>query len=202
MKSSLSIFQSILKMSSSTIVKFLGLCLTMGMEAKKYGGLRIWILLRFLSFGFKCKLSIFNTINYQVPEDKASFLYSGDCYVILYTGEDGKNIVYFWQGNKCSIDEKGASAIHAARIDNEDLGGKAMQVKIDCKYLIWMKFFNHQISSKQNIIFFKFQFSDILCFSDKSCSRQRAKAFHQNVWRKPARAERRKRFWLQKCPSG
>ena len=78
-------------------------------------------------------MSIFNTINYQVPEDKATFLYNGDCYVILYTGEDGKNIVYFWQGNKCSIDEKGASAIHAARIDNEDLGGKAMQVKIDCK---------------------------------------------------------------------
>lgn len=66
----------------------------------------------------------------EVPEDKASFLYSGDCYVILYTGEDGKNIVYFWQGNKCSIDEKGASAIHAARIDNEDLGGKAMQIRV------------------------------------------------------------------------
>ena len=38
--------------------------------------------------------------------------------------------MYFWQGSKTSTDEKGASAIHAARIDNEELGGKAIQVVI------------------------------------------------------------------------
>ena len=38
--------------------------------------------------------------------------------------------MYFWQGENCSIDERGASAIHAARIDNEDLGGSAIQVRV------------------------------------------------------------------------
>ena len=64
----------------------------------------------------------------EVGEDQSNFLYNGDCYVILYTYNDSENIVYFWQGANCSIDERGASALHAARIDNEELGGGAMQV--------------------------------------------------------------------------
>ena len=48
--------------------------------------------------------------------------------MILYKYGDDKSIVYFWQGSATSTDEKGASAIHAARIDNEELGGKAIQV--------------------------------------------------------------------------
>ena len=63
----------------------------------------------------------------EVPEAQKSFLYDGDCYVIQYT-YDGGHIVYFWQGINCSIDERGASAIHAARIDNEQLDGNAIQV--------------------------------------------------------------------------
>ena len=63
----------------------------------------------------------------EVPDDQKNYLYDGDCYVILYSGDKTK-IVYFWQGSKCSIDERGASAIHAARIDNENLGGLAIQV--------------------------------------------------------------------------
>ena len=64
----------------------------------------------------------------EVGEEQVNFLYNGDCYVIQYTYNDKENIVYFWQGVNCSIDEKGASALHAARIDNEELGGGAMQV--------------------------------------------------------------------------
>ena len=56
------------------------------------------------------------------------FFFAGDFYVILYKYGDDKSIVYFWQGSKTSTDEKAASAIHAARIDNEELGGKAIQV--------------------------------------------------------------------------
>ena len=66
----------------------------------------------------------------EVGEEQVNFLYNGDCYVIQYSyGTD--NIIYFWQGANCSIDERGASALHAARIDNEELGGAAMQVGKD-----------------------------------------------------------------------
>ena len=66
---------------------------------------------------------------FQVEQEKHGFFFAGDSYVIIYTYGDGKSIVYFWQGLKSSTDEKGASAIHAARIDNEELGGNAIQVK-------------------------------------------------------------------------
>ena len=66
----------------------------------------------------------------EVDQADHGFLYSGDCYVILYSYGDSGKIVYFWQGEKCSIDERGASAIHAARIDNEELGGRAIQVRV------------------------------------------------------------------------
>merc|ERR1712013_604124 len=62
--------------------------------------------------------------------EKHGFFFAGDSYVILYKYGDDKSIVYFWQGSKTSVDEKGASAIHAARIDNEELGGKAVQVRM------------------------------------------------------------------------
>ena len=67
----------------------------------------------------------------EVGEEQINFLYNGDCYVILYTYNGSENIVYFWQGANCSIDERGASALHAARIDNEELGGGAVQVGQD-----------------------------------------------------------------------
>eukprot|EP00092_Neocalanus_flemingeri_P034413 GFUD01037422.1.p1 GENE.GFUD01037422.1~~GFUD01037422.1.p1 ORF type:complete len:714 (-),score=230.81 GFUD01037422.1:107-2248(-) len=65
----------------------------------------------------------------EVDSSKHGFFFAGDSYVILYKYGDDKSIVYFWQGSKTSTDEKGASAIHAARIDNEELGGKALQVR-------------------------------------------------------------------------
>ena len=65
---------------------------------------------------------------FQVESEKHGNFFAGDSYVILYKYGDDKSIVYFWQGSKTSVDEKGASAIHAARIDNEELGGKAVQV--------------------------------------------------------------------------
>ena len=66
----------------------------------------------------------------EVGENQVNFLYNGDCYVIQYS-YGTENIIYFWQGANCSIDERGASALHAARIDNEELGGGAMQVDRD-----------------------------------------------------------------------
>lgn len=68
----------------------------------------------------------------EVEQDKHGFFFAGDSYVILYKYGDGhsQSIVYFWQGSKSSTDEKGASAIHAARIDNDELGGGAVQVRV------------------------------------------------------------------------
>ena len=67
---------------------------------------------------------------FKVDSSKHGFFFAGDSYVILYKYGDDKSIVYFWQGSKTSTDEKGASAIHAARIDNEELGGKAVQASL------------------------------------------------------------------------
>jgi len=66
----------------------------------------------------------------EVDSSKHGYFFAGDSYVILYKYGDDKSIVYFWQGEKTSTDEAGASAIHAARIDNEELGGKALQVRM------------------------------------------------------------------------
>ena len=63
-----------------------------------------------------------------MDREKHGFFFAGDFYVIIYKYGDDKSIVYFWQGSATSTDKKGASAIHAARIDNEELGGKSIQV--------------------------------------------------------------------------
>lgn len=69
-----------------------------------------------------------------VPLDKKYIgqFFAGDCYVILYTYQcNGRDncIVYYWQGNKSSHDEKGTSALKAVEID-DSLGGAAVQVRV------------------------------------------------------------------------
>jgi len=66
----------------------------------------------------------------EVSEEQANFLYNGDCYVIQYTYGNNENIVYFWQGKNCTVDERGASAMEASRIDNMELGGAATQIRV------------------------------------------------------------------------
>ncbi|KAK3760676.1 hypothetical protein RRG08_010649 [Elysia crispata] len=67
------------------------------------------------------------------PEDTYGIFYTGDCYILLYT-YTVKNrdhfILYFWQGTKSTTDERGASAIFAQRIDDNELGGAAVQVRV------------------------------------------------------------------------
>ncbi|XP_030647090.1 gelsolin b [Chanos chanos] len=58
--------------------------------------------------------------------------YGGDSYIILYTYQHGGRqgqIIYIWQGDDSSQDEVGASAILAAKLD-EDVGGGAVQVRV------------------------------------------------------------------------
>ncbi|TRY88346.1 hypothetical protein DNTS_025303, partial [Danionella cerebrum] len=71
----------------------------------------------------------------KVPVDpsKHGQFFGGDSYIILYTyshsGHQGQ-IIYIWQGEESSQDEKGASAILAAQLDGE-LGGRAVQVCVN-----------------------------------------------------------------------
>ncbi|XP_012936181.1 advillin [Aplysia californica] len=67
------------------------------------------------------------------PEDTYGIFYTGDCYIVLYTyRKSGREcyILYFWQGSKSTTDERGASAIYAQRMDDNDLHGAAVQVRV------------------------------------------------------------------------
>ncbi|XP_051975842.1 gelsolin-like [Xyrauchen texanus] len=70
----------------------------------------------------------------KVPVDPSTYgqFYGGDSYIILYCyrrGERQGQIIYIWQGEDSSQDEKGSSAILAAQLDAE-LGGAAVQVRV------------------------------------------------------------------------
>ncbi|XP_056092299.1 gelsolin b [Rhinichthys klamathensis goyatoka] len=70
----------------------------------------------------------------KVPVDSSVYgqFFGGDSYIILYTyrhgGRQGQ-IIYIWQGEESSQDERGTSAILAAQLDAE-LGGSAVQVRV------------------------------------------------------------------------
>lgn len=58
--------------------------------------------------------------------------FGGDSYVLLYTylkNRVEEQIIYFWQGNESSADEKGASALLAKELD-DSLGGRPVQVRV------------------------------------------------------------------------
>ncbi|XP_007239974.3 gelsolin b [Astyanax mexicanus] len=65
------------------------------------------------------------------PSNYGQF-YGGDSYIIQYSYQHGGRhgqIIYIWQGELSSQDEKGASSILAAQLD-EELGGGAVQVRV------------------------------------------------------------------------
>ncbi|XP_075879660.1 scinderin like a [Nelusetta ayraudi] len=70
----------------------------------------------------------------KVPVDPSTYgqFYGGDCYLLLYTYRDEgreKYIIYTWQGQKCSQQELGASALLTVALD-DSLGQKATQVRV------------------------------------------------------------------------
>lgn len=82
------------------------------------------------------KLEVWRVENFdKAPVDKATYgqFYQGDSYVMLYTYNDkaGKEnyIIYYWQGNDSSQDEKGASALLATALDDQ-YGGAPVQVRV------------------------------------------------------------------------
>ncbi|VDO96762.1 unnamed protein product [Soboliphyme baturini] len=72
---------------------------------------------------------------FLMPVDKSQYgtFYSGDSYVIMYKYMDNnreRSIVYFWQGLNSSTDEKAASAMLAARMDEKEAHGDALQIRV------------------------------------------------------------------------
>ncbi|KAF7203845.1 scinderin like a [Nothobranchius furzeri] len=70
----------------------------------------------------------------KAPVDPSSYgqFYGGDCYLVLYTYNDGgrqKHIIYTWQGKKCSQDELTASAFLTVQLD-DSMGGLPTQVRV------------------------------------------------------------------------
>ncbi|KAK9526357.1 hypothetical protein VZT92_015062 [Zoarces viviparus] len=66
----------------------------------------------------------------RVPVDPKGYgqFYGGDCYIILYT-YGKRQIIYTWQGARCSLDERTASAFLTVELDRS-LGGHAVQVRV------------------------------------------------------------------------
>jgi len=70
----------------------------------------------------------------MVPLDLALYgqFFGGDSYVILYTyliNNKENYIIYFWQGQESSQDEKASAALHAVNLDDQ-YGGAPVQVRV------------------------------------------------------------------------
>lgn len=81
------------------------------------------------------KIEIWRVENFKpVPVEASLYgqFFSGDSYVMLYTYKittKENYIIYFWQGNNSSQDEKGASALIAKDMDDAR-GGAPVQVRV------------------------------------------------------------------------
>lgn len=66
-----------------------------------------------------------------VPVDPDNYgkFFGGDSYVIKYHATNGAEVIYIWQGDMSSIDEKASAAIHAVQLDGE-VGGRATQIRV------------------------------------------------------------------------
>lgn len=67
-----------------------------------------------------------------VESSQHGIFFGGDSYIVKYIYNKGgseRYILYFWQGQTSTQDERATSAIMAVKMDN-DLGGKAIQVRV------------------------------------------------------------------------
>ncbi|XP_021339907.1 gelsolin-like, partial [Mizuhopecten yessoensis] len=79
----------------------------------------------------KWQVEITKTI--PMESEEVGIFSSSCCYVILYSYRDNvrqHHMVYFWQGLRSSLDVKGASAIMAQRIDDQEAAGGALQIRV------------------------------------------------------------------------
>ena len=67
-----------------------------------------------------------------VESSQHGIFFGGDSYIIKYTYDKNgteRCILYFWQGQASTQDERATSAIMTVRMDNE-MGGKAIQIRV------------------------------------------------------------------------
>jgi len=69
-----------------------------------------------------------------LPKADYGKFYNGDCYIVLNSiNESGSSsldhYLYFWLGKDSSQDERGAAAIQTVTLDNDCLGGSAVQAR-------------------------------------------------------------------------
>ncbi|CAD7974517.1 unnamed protein product [Amoebophrya sp. A25] len=79
------------------------------------------------------RIENFDTV--EVAEDAYGQFFAGDSYIVeyVYRAENGRiedALLYFWQGEDSTADEKGSSAILCAKLDQERFGGEATQVRV------------------------------------------------------------------------
>lgn len=84
------------------------------------GGLSIW--------------RIYDKDMHVVKSEEFGTFYSSACYIVLYactgTGGDGTHIIYYWQGKHGSKDDIAASAMFAQMVDENEVSGKAVQIRV------------------------------------------------------------------------
>lgn len=67
----------------------------------------------------------------EVDRKKQGHFFCGDCYIVLCepTSRSKTPVIYYWQGKDASQDERGASAMHAVKLDS-GYGGSATLVRV------------------------------------------------------------------------
>nr|O61270.1 RecName: Full=Gelsolin, cytoplasmic; AltName: Full=Actin-depolymerizing factor; Short=ADF; AltName: Full=Ascidian gelsolin [Halocynthia roretzi]BAA28674.1 ascidian cytoplasmic gelsolin [Halocynthia roretzi] len=65
-----------------------------------------------------------------VPKELYGQFYGGDCYIIMYTPQRGANVLYYWQGNKASINERTALPIQTKNTHETECDGNASQIRV------------------------------------------------------------------------
>jgi len=66
------------------------------------------------------------------PEARYGEFFAGDSFVVLHSFDlkgSRRNVVFFWQGRDSGVEEKGAAALLAKKVD-DDLNGDAVQVRV------------------------------------------------------------------------
>ncbi|CAH1793788.1 unnamed protein product [Owenia fusiformis] len=69
----------------------------------------------------------------EIPKELHGIFFGGDCYIVayMYKDESGKDkyIIYFWQGQRATTEDKAASALQTITLDDH-LGGQALQIRV------------------------------------------------------------------------
>lgn len=81
----------------------------------------------------KGKIEAYRVDNFglvPIEKEQLGMFFGGDSYVIQYTYEGNKNIIYYWLGKQSSNDDKTSAALQSVILDNKS-GGAATIVRVE-----------------------------------------------------------------------